>query len=279
MPHTHIQDKPEERFSVLFFAIVIISSLLLSFTCVAYFAPHVWIDEVRSGLLPLAVAFLSAHMLSAFVEFFFHRYVLHAPVIPLFARFYRQHTLHHSLTYIRQPRAGTGVENKFPILEAKQHEASFFPAYSFIVFSLIATPLFLLIKWIWPQVPVFLPGYTAIAWGLTLYELLHALEHKPVEKWQPYLEHPKFGSFWRKVYSFHLRHHADTLSNESISGFFGIPIPDFIFRTWINPQTLYENNTFVERKEFQPPTPVFFIGWLDEWAKLTVKMHRQKATV
>jgi hemolysin III len=277
MQSSPTQDQAEDRFSVLFFAIVIASSLSLLYTLVAYFAPNVWLGEIHASWLSLTTTFLVCHMASAFVEFFFHRYVLHAPVVPFFAYFYKQHTLHHSLTSIRPSRKDASVENRFPILEAKQHEASFFPAYALIVFSALATPLFVLVEWLLPGTPIFICGYGAIAWGLTLYELLHALEHKPIEKWQPFLEHPKYGAFWRKVYAFHLRHHADIHSNESISGFFGFPLPDLVFGTWVNPQTLYENKSAVDRGEFESPQPRF-IGWLDRYARHKVQKRRQLTT-
>jgi len=273
MSHHHHQGEAERHFSASFFVIVITASLALLYASVAFFAPNTFLGEARVGWLSLAIAFLAVHLANSFVEFFFHRYVLHAPVVPFLAYFYRQHTLHHALTRVRPPRGGSGVDNKFPIIEEEQHEASFFPAYSPLLFALLATPMFALVKWLWPEVPVFLPGYAAIMWSLSLYELLHALEHKPVKDWEPLLEHPKFGGFWKTVYAFHLRHHADIHSNESISGFFGIPVPDFVFGTWVNPNTLYEHGTYVHQVEFRPPSPRL-IGWLDRYAAMTVRKRR-----
>jgi hemolysin III len=275
--HT-VSEKDEDHFSPSFFVIVIASSLALTYFAVAIFATDVFVREMKSGWLLLTVSFLTVHLGNSFFEFFFHRYVLHAPVVPFLAYFYKQHTRHHALTRVMPPKPNAGVVNKYPILEESQHEASFFPAYSFIVFALVATPIFVAVKFIWPAFPIFIPGYAALAWSLSLYELLHALEHKPIKSWAPLLESPGIeGSFWRTLYAFHLRHHADIHSNEGISGFFGIPIPDFVFGTWVNPKTLYEHHSYVDAREFASPTPRF-IGWIDRWAEHAVKKRRHQPT-
>jgi hemolysin III len=167
------------------------------------------------------------------------------------------------------------VENLYPILEEKQYDASFFPWYSLFGFALVATPILIVFQWLLPKAPIFLGGYLAVALSLALYEILHAIEHLPLEKWQPLLDHPRFGNFWKKVYAFHLRHHADKKSNESISGFFGLPIPDFVFRTWVNPMTLYEHGKPNSEQEFSSPRPVFLIRWLDTLAEFRKRRFKE----
>jgi hemolysin III len=275
--HTQ-EDHAEERFSVWFFAIVIISSLSLIGILLAFFARNTLVSELHSNWKSFVITFLSVHLAMSFVEFFFHRYVLHAPVVPFLAYFYKQHTHHHNLTRVALPRTSENVINKFPILEEEQHEASFFPAYSLLVFAGLATPFFVLVHYLLPHAPIFIAGYLALAWSLGLYELLHALEHKSVESWKPLLEHPRFGAVWKVVYGFHLRHHADIHSNESISGFFGFPVPDLVFGTWVNPDTLYEHQTVVEKKEFESPRPSMFIRWLDRYAEMAIQKRRSKAS-
>lgn len=274
--NTH-EDLAEERFSPWFFATTVISSLSLIGVIVAFFAPSMLLNEFNSGWKSLVITFLGVHLATAFFEFFFHRYVLHAPVVPFLAYFYKQHTHHHNLTRVALPRTSNVVTNKFPILEEEQHEASFFPVYSLLVFAGLATPVFVLVHYFVPHAPIFTAGYLALAWSLSLYELLHALEHKSVESWKPLLEHPRFGSFWKLVYGFHLRHHADIHSNESISGFFGFPVPDLVFGTWVNPNTLYEHQTTVEKKEFESPRPNFFIRLLDRYAEMAIQKRRSQA--
>ena len=217
------------------------------------------------------------------MEYFFHRYVLHLPAIPFLRRLYRQHTLHHALTRIarKQSRDGRGIlfiENKFPIVEPEQNEAAFFPWYSLAVFALIQSPLLALLQWLFPSLPWFFSGFAAIAVSLTLYEIFHAINHWPFEKWEPLITHPRWGGFWQPVYAFHLRHHAVIDCNESISGFFGLPLADWTFRTCVIPQTVYADGEEWGPEKFRSPQPVGFIRWLDAWAGRVVK-HRRNASV
>jgi len=177
-----------------------------------------------------------------------------------------------------QPEEGI-VENVFPILEEKQHESSFFPWYSFLAFAAISTLVYIPIHLVFPDIPIFTMGYLSVAWSLALYEILHAIQHWSLEKWSPLLESKRFGWLWKILYGFHLRHHADIKSNESISGFFGIPIPDFTFRTWVNPKTMYKHKEPGTRSQFIPPRPVFLIRWLDVLAEKSKKPSRKPAQV
>ena len=54
-------------------------------------------------------------------------------------------------------------------------------------------------------------------------------------------EHRDWGAFWRAAYSFHLRHHAVIDCNESISGFFCLPLADWAFGTCLMPRTIYSD--------------------------------------
>ena len=92
----------------------------------------VWAAQVSGPFWKLLAAFLGFSLFNCFMEFFFHRYVLHKPVAPFLSYFYKQHTHHHSLTRITRRRTPGGlevnfVENFYPILEKEQKEASFFP--------------------------------------------------------------------------------------------------------------------------------------------------------
>jgi hemolysin III len=101
--------------------------------------------------------------------------------------------------------------------------------------------------------------------------------HFPLETWSKLLMH-KWRSvriISRKIYSFHLRHHANMYSNEAISGFFGLPIPDWLFRTYVPTKTLYEQGEHVQSLEdFKSPRPLFLIRWMDratDWIILVRK--------
>ncbi len=161
-------------------------------------------------------------------------------------------------------------------MEPEQGEASFFPWYSLAVFAAVLTPLLALLHWLFPSFPWFFGGFAALAVSLTLYEVLHAINHWPFEKWEPLITHRVWGRFWQPVYAFHLRHHAVTDCNESISGFFGLPIADWVFRTCIIPRTIYADGEEWSADKFRPPHPRWMIRKLDVIADRTVARRRKQ---
>lgn len=277
------RDSEDETFSLPLFAFTVIATLAgLGFT-LRFAAPRsVWDAQILAGAWKYAAGFMAVSLLDCFIEYFFHRYVLHKPVVPLLSRFYRQHTKHHSLTRIAKRRTATGrevpfVENIYPMTEPEQGEASFFPWYSLAVFALLLTPLLALGQWLMPSFPWFFSGYGALALSLTLYEVFHAIEHWPFERWAPLIENARWGWFWRKVYSFHLRHHAVIDCNEAISGFFTLPLADLAFGTCILPKTLYADGAEWKASEFKSPRPCAFIRWCDRRADAMVQNRRRRA--
>lgn len=271
-----------EEFSLPMFVLTLLATLAGLFAALRLFFPGVWTAQFVAPFWKAAVAFVGISLFNAFMEYFFHRYVLHAPAIPLLRRLYRQHTLHHALTRIaRKPtRDGRGIlfiENKFPITEPEQHEAAFFPWYSLAVFALVLSPILALLQWLLPSFPWFLSGFAAIAVSMTLYEILHAINHWPFEKWAPLIEHPRWGRLWQPAYAFHLRHHAVIDCNESISGFFGLPVADWVLGTCVIPQTVYAEGEAWTEDKFRSPRPVALIRRLDAWAARTVQQRRAVA--
>jgi hemolysin III len=270
------------KFSPSLFVFTVVTTLALLLLALRLIAPGVWQAQLDAPLWATLVAFLAMTMFNCFVEFFFHRYVLHKPAVPLLSYFYRQHTLHHSLTRIARKKTPGGrdipyVENRFPMTEPEQDEASFFPWYSLAIFSVLITPLLILLHWAVPGFPWFLGGLGALATSLTLYELLHAVEHWPFEKWAPLIEHPHWGWFWRTAYSFHLRHHAVIDCNEAISGFFGLPVADWVFGTCVMPKTLYASGQEWTPEEFKSPRPYAFTRFCDRLADRMVNARRSQA--
>ncbi|MGH7947069.1 MAG: PAQR family membrane homeostasis protein TrhA [Opitutaceae bacterium] len=268
-----------EEFSLPLFALTVVVTLAGLLAILRFAAPAVWDAQLLAPWWKFAVAFAAVSLLNCFFEFFFHRYVLHLPALPGLQRLYRQHTLHHALTRIaRKPtKDGRGVlfvENKFPIVEARQGEGSFFPWYSLAIFSLFLSPAFMLGHLIWPAFPWFFGGLAALASSITLYEVLHAINHWPFEKWAPLIEHPTWGFFWRPVYSFHLRHHAVIDCNESVSGFFGLPVADWVFGTCLIPSTIYADGEEWKPENFVAPRPRGLIRWLDARAGHLVESRR-----
>lgn len=274
----------EPKFSIWLFLLVNILSFIGLCAGLALIAPAIWQAQLAASWQALVAVFLAVHIAAAFVEFFFHRYVLHAPLIPFLAYFYKQHTLHHALTRVGYQRkradaaaAPSAVENLYPIVEEKQFEASYFPWYSLVVFTLCGCLILVPLQLLFPATPMLLGGFIATAWSLVLYETIHAIEHWPQATWDRLVAHPRLGRFWRKPYAFHLRHHADIRCNEAISGLFGLPVPDWIFGTYVDPTTLYRHGQPAAAHEFVSPTPRFgFLRWLDRLAEQAVQLRRQR---
>ena len=271
------------EFSLPLFTLIILATLAGLFAALRFVVPGVWTEQFLAPVWKGVVAFFIVSLVNCYVEYFFHRYVLHMPAVPLLRRLYRQHTLHHALTHIarKQTRDGRGIlfiENKFPIVEPEQGEASFFPWYSLAVFAVVLTPLLASLQWLLPSFPWFFSGFAALAMSLSLYEVFHAINHWPFEQWEPLIENPHWGRFWRPAYAFHLRHHAVIDCNESISGYFGLPLADWAFGTCVIPQTIYADGEEWAPEKFRSPQPHRLIQWLDGWADRVVQRRRALAT-
>jgi hemolysin III len=283
-PSASQQHSPvEEHFSLPLFLFTVAVSLAGLTALLWLLAPDsVWTAQISASALHFVAAFLVIKLFNCFVEYGFHRYVLHKPVVPFLSRFYKQHTLHHNLTRIGRRRTPGGrevpfVENVFPVTTDEQGEASFFPWYTLAVFAAVVTPLLALLHWLAPAFPWFLAGYVALSASLLVYEIFHAIEHWPFERWAPLIENKQFGWFWRKVYSFHLRHHAVIDCNEAISGFFTLPVADVVFGTLILPKTLYVDGSEWKAEEFTSPRPRALIRWCDEKSDALIKQRRAEA--
>lgn len=271
-----------EAFSLPLFFLTIGVTLIGLLALLWLLAPGAWAAQFLAEPWRFVPAFALVSLGLCFFEFFFHRYVLHLPAIPGLRRFYRQHTLHHALTRIgrragRDGRSVMCVENKYPIVEEEQGEGSFFPWYTLATFAVILAPVLATLQWLLPAFPWWFAGLAALTNSLILYEVLHAINHWPVEKWLPLIEHPTWGWFWRQAYSFHLRHHAVIECNESISGFFGLPVADWVFGTCLMPRTIYTDGEEWRPENFTAPRPVRLIRWLDRLAAAAVRTRRADA--
>ncbi len=269
MKHTS-ERRPDRPFSLLSFVITIVLTLIVFGFLMAYTVPTVWRASLDAPAWKFGVVFLAAHFCSPFAEHAFHRYFLHSP-FPLLGRLHRQHTLHHGLTNVKliQVVDGEGkVFNRYPILTMEQHEASYFPWFSLSAFIAVSMILVVPIQLLCPSWPIAIGVVLAIAWAICLYEIIHMIEHKPFDSfWKPKVTHPTFGGFWRWFYCFHLRHHADIKLNENISGFFGVPIADFVFGTYAPWPRVYAEGEIVPKSEFEAnrPRPMWFLRILDSF--------------
>jgi len=245
-----------------------VAALLL---LVRAFAPKLWAHQVGAGGWRLLIAFLGVHLFISFFEWFFHRYVLHSVTTPWLVRFARGHRHHHALTPVRLrpvPESATRcVLNEYPITRPEQYPDSDFPIYSLIAFWLLFTPLLAGLQLLIPAQPVLLGGYLAIAWSMILYEVLHAIDHWPYEWWERATSSHHLGAMWRRLYGFHLMHHANVGCNEAISGFFGLPIPDWCFGTYHHPKELLLENRIATAADFAIRAPRGFVSAIDRWAR------------
>lgn len=266
------QGKQESPFSPVLFLSTIVLTLVVYVVIVHTVAPRTFVANIQAPWWRHGIVFLCAHLFCAFAEYFFHRYVLHMPLLPGLAYFYRQHTLHHDLTNIRlvSVREGKGkVFNRYPILDERQHEASFFPWYTLGAFVIIFMPITVVLQMIFPSWPIILVTPFAMAFSLVLYELIHAIEHLDFRTfWEPKVTHERWGKWWTVAYCFHLRHHAHRRTNEGISGFFTLPIPDVLFGTYAPWPRAFMHGDHVEESSFSgyAPRPRWLIRTLDHFA-------------
>ena len=268
-----------EEFSLPLFAFTLVLTFCGLCGLLWGFLPEVWEAQFLPPFWKAVVAFGAISLVLCFFEYFFHRYLLHTSAVPFLRRLYRQHARHHALTRIARKRTKDGrhllhIENKFPIVEVEQHEAAFFPWYAMAAFGGLLAPLLALLHFVFPGFPWFLAGFAALASSLSLYEVLHAINHWPLEKWEPLVTHPRWSWLWRPIYGFHLRHHAVIDCNESISGFFGLPIADWVFGTCVVPQTVYADGEEWSPEKFSRPRPRALIRMLDGWADRAMRRRR-----
>ncbi len=274
MPTRHgavIVTRVPRKFSILRFSLLALAQYAALLVAFRLLLPSLWDRQVAAGALPLVAVFLGMHLYCCFFEWGFHRYVLHAVTSRRLAWFARGHRHHHSLTPIRlqpvSPGSDRYVFNRYPLVEPDQHEDSAFPAYSLVAFWAFFTPLLAVLQWLFPRLPVLMGGYAAVAWSMCSYEVLHAIEHRPYEWWKRATEHPRTGVFWRKLYGFHHMHHANISCTEAISGFFGLPVADWVLRTYHQPRELLLDRRVATAKDFAVPPPLGIVRWLDDWAK------------
>ena len=271
---------PQKRFSILRFVLEVLGQFGVLLVVLRWGFPGVWHRQIAAGAGALLVSFLAWHMVLAFFEWGFHRYVLHAITSRWLTYFARGHRCHHGLTPIRLQAAPDGgdryILNRYPITEEEQYENSAFPVYATAAFWVLFTPVLIGVQLLLPRQPILLGGYAAITWSMLLYEVLHAIEHQPYDWWKHATEHPRFGRMWSALYGFHHMHHANIACNEAIGGFFGLPIPDWLFGTYHQPKELLLEGRLATARDFAVPPPPPLVRWLDRWArKRESEIHRR----
>jgi hemolysin III len=261
----------QRRFSIGWFIVQAAAQFALLLVALRFLLPGTWERQVGAGWPALVGVFLGFHLFMCFFEWGFHRYVLHAVTSPWLAWFARGHRSHHGRTPIKLQPVSEGsdryVLNRYPITEQEQYPDSAFPVYALAAFWVFFTPLLVVLDLLMPRVPVLLGGFAAVTWSMVLYEVLHAVEHQPYEWWQRALEHPRLGTLWSRLYGFHHMHHANIACNEAISGFFGLPVADWVLGTYHQPKELLLEGRVATAKDFSVPRPPALVRGLDAWAR------------
>ena len=264
-------NKPQRRFSIARFAVFVAFQLALLFLAIRLLLPGLWARNLAAGPWAFILVFAGMHLFNSFFEWLFHRYVLHGVAVWWLQHFAQSHRHHHSLTPIRlrpvAPGSGRIVLNEYPITREEQFPDSEFPAYALVAFWGLFTPMLAALQFFLPNLPILLAGYSAVAWSMSLYEILHAIDHWPYEWWRRALESRRFGALWRRLYGFHLMHHANIGCNEAISGFFGVPIPDLCLGTYHQPKELLLEGRMATAQDFAIRPARGVIRWLDRWVR------------
>lgn len=257
-------------FSIWRYSVVTVSLHVLLLTMFSFLVPN-WKNQIAAGWIWIAGVFLMMNLINCFFEWGFHRYVLHTVLARWLQTFTESHRLHHRLTpvkYIRDPSSLTYlVKSRYPIVEEKQYESQAFPWWALIVFWAVFTPIIVGLQLLFPKAPFLLSGYSAVTFSLTLYEVFHAIEHRPESWWMPRLQHPRFGRIWKKLYGFHFMHHANPACNLGISGFFGLPVADWVMGTYRLSEAVLPLGQPVEPKDFSVPPPSRIVQKMDHWSR------------
>jgi hemolysin III len=259
------------RFSIRWFSLSVVLQFALLLVLFRFVAPTIWSRQLAAGPGAFLLVFLAMQMFNCFFEWGFHRYVLHARVHPWLSQFSRGHRHHHALTPIqmRSSEAGPGriILSRYPITEDHQHEDAAFPPYALAAFWLLFSPLLIGFQALLPHSPILLGGAASITWSMYTYEVFHAVNHYPFEWWELATSHPRWGFLWKRVYGFHHFHHANINTNEAISGFLGLPVADWVFRTYNQPPDLLLHGRLATATMFHIRSPRAFVTRLDRWSR------------
>ena len=255
---------------------VIVSSFFWSVLFLIIYAlgaPATLLGELQSPFRNMVYVFLLFHLVNCFVEFFFHRYMLHAKPLAVFSKsrnplrmlfflnnyFCTAHRHHHQIT----------PERHYNITEKHQEEASHFPLYALPAFFGVAFILLLPVKFLFPHMPIILCGYAAICFSYSAYEIKHALHHETFGgRWKQFVEARGFlGILGKAMHVGHRIHHSNMLLYENVFGFFGLPIADWMFGTLDIRRNLTPEGALIPIPEHEKPTPIWLIKVLDQWTE------------
>ena len=260
-------DHHHKPFSALVFFVTILVTLGGYFLAVRLITPVLWHEQWKASFWKWFATFNVFHFLYGLFEGPFHRYVLRSKFL-WFGHLHTQHSRHHDLTRIGI-NGMEEVHNEYAIEKEHQHEASYFPGYSLAAFIGLSWIVVVPLQHILPSWPICLGSVLALSWSLSLYEIVHMIEHLPRETfWDPKLKHQSIWvrRFWTRLYTPHLRHHENIWTNENISGFYTIPVWDILMNSYARWKVAYAHKQKVSREEFKAGLPrrnliLRFLDW------------------
>jgi hemolysin III len=206
-------------------------------------------------------------------EYLYHRYLLHAAVLPFMSSMHRAHTTHHGLTNVqapvtpRDPEKMVTVTSAYPVEEEHQEESMMFPLYSIAIFQAIFLILLALpFKLMFPSQPILFATMLSVMLCYSLYEFWHAILHLPFETfWKPATEEWAGKRMFRRMYSFHLMHHWRPTCNLAIVGLWGVAVWDYAFLTHRRPERIPLDQASVNFTDCTLRKPLFVIQLFDRW--------------
>lgn len=220
------------------FGLFVVAHLVVLFAFIRFAFPWTWEQQVSAGFTAILLTMVACNLVFCFGEFLFHRYLLHIDSIAWLGKLCYTHRAHHKLTSIRFDDRDNAVRSAYPISDVDHDDSATFPPWALLVFFSFWTPFFAVAAFSFPRFPILISGYTALAIAHFLYETLHVLHHTPHEWWERKIQLPIFGTLFHKMYGFHQAHHANYHCNMNIAGFFGLPVADWVLRTYKQPETL-----------------------------------------
>lgn len=249
----------------LLFVVFIALQLALLYLFVRHFFRDTWEAQLSAGVGAIVLTTLACSLMLCFGEYFFHRYLLHLETVRFLRQLCASHRAHHKLTSIQFDDVRHTVRSGYPIDTAARDDQATFPPWALIPFFAFFTPFFAPIAFSFPQLPILIGGYAAIAIAHVLYEIIHVIHHQPHRWWTSRLESRSFGRGWRALYGFHQAHHANYKCNLNVAGFFGVPLADLAFGTYKQPDVLLIDGAPATKASARrlTPRPRWPIAWLD----------------
>jgi len=260
------ENRTATRAAPLIFGLFVAVQLAALLAAIRYGFRPTWEQHLNAGPFAIVVTCLVCNLVLCFGEYFFHRYILHIETVRFLRSLCTSHLTHHKLTFIRfDERSGT-VRSAYPITDAEHDDQATFPPWALVPFFAFFTPFFAPMAFSFPELPILIGGYTAIAIAHFLYETIHGVHHEAYDTfWKPRLEGRRFRRGWRWLYGFHQAHHANYKCNLNVAGFFGMPLADLVFGTYKRPEPLLVDGAPATKAAARRlvPTPRWPISWLD----------------